>query len=170
MNSTPAVLALGANLGDPMAALKGAIAALSQHPKIVITSVSSIYQTDPVGGPEQGAYLNAVLLAQTTLTAHALLDAVHEIENTWFRTREVRWGPRTLDIDVITFGELIATDEVLTLPHPRAQEREFVLVPWLEIDPAAMLPGVGPVRELPAAKSFEGVRLIQALPFAELQP
>ncbi|MSO27319.1 MAG: 2-amino-4-hydroxy-6-hydroxymethyldihydropteridine diphosphokinase [Candidatus Nanopelagicales bacterium] len=170
MTSTPAVLALGANLGDPMAALKGAIEALGQHPEIEIKSVSSIYQTDPVGGPEQPVYLNAVLLAQTTMTAHELLGVAHEIENSSHRTREVRWGPRTLDIDLITFGELIVTDEVLTVPHPRAQDREFVLVPWLEINPAAVLPGIGPIAGLAAARPTGAVRLTSALPFIELNP
>ncbi|MDA3022876.1 MAG: 2-amino-4-hydroxy-6-hydroxymethyldihydropteridine diphosphokinase [Actinomycetota bacterium] len=162
MTSTPTVLALGANLGDPLAALRGAITALDQQPVITIESVSSFYQTDPVGGPDQPVYLNAVVLAETTLTAHELLAVAHEIENSWQRTREVRWGARTLDIDIITYGDLVLLDEVLTLPHPRAGEREFVLVPWLEIDPNAVLPGIGPVRELAAAVATGAVRQVAA--------
>ncbi|GDX31099.1 2-amino-4-hydroxy-6-hydroxymethyldihydropteridine diphosphokinase [Actinomycetes bacterium] len=170
MTSTPTVLALGANLGDPMAALQGAVKALSQHPAIEITSVSSAYQTDPVGGPEQPVYLNAVVLAKTTLTAHELLAVAHEIENSWHRTREVHWGARTLDIDIITYGDLVSLDEILTLPHPRAGGREFVLVPWLEIDPSAELPGIGPVAGLVAARPTGSVRRTSVLPFQGLNP
>ncbi len=170
MTSTQTVLALGANLGDRLAALRGAITALGLQPGITIESVSSFYQTDPVGGPEQPVYLNAVVLARTTLTAAELLAVAHEIEDSWHRTREVRWGARTLDIDIITYGDLVSLDEILTLPHPRAGEREFVLVPWLEVDPNAVLPGIGPVRELAAAVATGAVRLLEARPFIELNP
>ncbi len=160
MNTTTAVLSLGANLGDRWAALQGAIYELGHDPSIEINAISSLYETDPVGGPEQPVYFNAILSLDTSLSAHQLLAAAREIENSWHRTREVRWGARTLDIDLITYGALIYSDEILTVPHPGAHEREFVLVPWLEIDPDAELPGRGSVAGLTASNSSGAVRKI----------
>jgi 2-amino-4-hydroxy-6-hydroxymethyldihydropteridine diphosphokinase len=170
MTVTTAVLALGANLGDRWAALQGAIYELDQDPAIDINSISSLYETDPVGGPEQPVYFNAILSLDTSLSAHDLLSAAHEIENSWHRTREVRWDARTLDIDLITYGALIYSDDILTVPHPRAHEREFVLVPWLEIDPDAELPGRGPVAGLTASNSSGAVRKIKQQLIINLSP
>ena len=146
-SSHAAVIALGANLGDPIAALRGAAAALTGA-GITITSASSLYETDPVGGPEQPRYVNAVVVGVTGLAPLDLLDALQDIEQSWGRTREIRWGPRTLDLDLISYDDVVMDTERLTLPHPRAAERAFVLVPWAEADPAAHLVGHGSVSAL----------------------
>jgi len=140
-----AVIALGANLGDARAALVGAVEGLRGQPGVEVLAESSVYRTAPIGGVEQPDYLNSVVLVESSLSPRELLDQMHEIENAWHRTREVRWGPRTLDLDLIEFEGVTSADPNLTLPHPRAHERAFVLVPWLEADPAAELTGFGPV-------------------------
>ena len=150
---TRVVLALGANLGDRLGTLQSAVDALARTPGVDVTAVSGVVETLPVGGPEQPEYLNAVLLADTALDPLDLLTACQQVEAAHHRTRQVRWGPRTLDIDIITFGDLVADGERLTLPHPRAAGRAFVLVPWAQVDPNAVLPGPdgGPVGTLAAA-------------------
>ena len=152
-----AVIALGANLGDARAALAGAVQALRGQPGVEVLVESSVYCTAPVGGVEQPDYLNSVVLVESSLSPRELLDQMHEIENAWQRTREVRWGPRTLDLDLIEFEGVVSTDPNLTLPHPRAHERAFVLVPWLEADPAAELTGFGPVAGLVPALGEQGI-------------
>ena len=142
------VIALGSNLGDRLAHLQAAVDALAAVPGLSVTAVSPVYRTDPVGGPDQPDYLNAVLLAGTTLPPARVLAAAHAAEAARQRTREVRWGPRTLDVDIISYGTVVSDDPELTLPHPRAHERAFVLVPWHDVDPAAELPGHGPVADL----------------------
>jgi 2-amino-4-hydroxy-6-hydroxymethyldihydropteridine diphosphokinase len=123
-----------------------------------VLAISPVYQTAPVGGPVQPDYLNAVLIAATGLGPHELLAATHAIEQTGGRVRAERFGPRTLDIDIISYGAEVSTDPVLTLPHPRAHERAFVLAPWHDIDPEASLPGYGAVRDLLAGLDQGGVR------------
>jgi dihydroneopterin aldolase/2-amino-4-hydroxy-6-hydroxymethyldihydropteridine diphosphokinase len=135
-----AVLALGTNLGDRQAALLGALHDLEQLKDVQIEAVSPVVETDPVGGPVQPDYLNAVVLVRTSLTPRELLTAAQQIEFGHGRERTIRWGPRTLDIDLIRYGELLSADPVLELPHPRAAQRAFVLIPWLDADPAAWLP------------------------------
>jgi len=135
------VLALGSNLGDRFATLRGALDALFEKPELTFVAVSPVYETDPVGGPEQGAYLNAVVIAESALEPRALLDRAHSVENTFGRVRLERWGARTLDVDLITVGDVVMDDPDLTLPHPRAHERAFVLVPWVRADPGAVLSG-----------------------------
>ena len=141
-------LSLGSNLGDRLDHLSKAVTALANQPKIRVLKVSSVYQTKPVGGPEQDDYLNAVVKIQTELSPLELLGITQSIENNQGRVREVRWGPRTLDIDVLTYDDLISTDEKLTLPHPRISERAFVLVPFFEVEPAATISGLGKVADL----------------------
>ena len=152
----PAILALGANLGDPAAALQGAVDALAGSEGIRVITASSVYLTDPVGGPEQGVYSNAVVRIETDLTPEQLLARVQVIELEFGRVRDVRWGPRTLDIDVIDVDGQVSDDPVLTLPHPRAHERGFVIVPWREIEPDATLVGHGRISDLPVGRT--GVR------------
>ena len=123
------VLALGSNVGDSGAILQGAVDDLAAVPGLELTAVSRVYETDAIGGPEQPAYLNAVVIGQMTLDPGDLLDAVHRVEGAWHRTREVRWGPRTLDVDVLAVGDLVLHDPDLVIPHPWAHERGFVLVP-----------------------------------------
>jgi dihydroneopterin aldolase/2-amino-4-hydroxy-6-hydroxymethyldihydropteridine diphosphokinase len=154
----PVVLALGSNLGDRRQELQRAVDALAATPGLRLTAVSPVYETDPVGGPDQPDYLNAVVLAVAALPATDLLRRAHAIEAAARRTREVRWGPRTLDVDIIAYGDELSADPVLTLPHPRARERAFVLAPWLDADPGAELPGQGPVAGLLARLPEGGLR------------
>jgi 2-amino-4-hydroxy-6-hydroxymethyldihydropteridine diphosphokinase len=142
------VLALGSNLGDRLGHLQAGIDDLLAGPGLTATAVSGVYQTTPVGGPPQPDYLNAVLLAASSLPARTILDLCLATERASGRVRTVTWGPRTLDIDVIACGAEMSDDPELTLPHPRAHERVFVLVPWLQADPDASLPGYGPVADL----------------------
>ncbi|MFI6425701.1 2-amino-4-hydroxy-6-hydroxymethyldihydropteridine diphosphokinase [Promicromonospora sp. NPDC050880] len=156
------VIAIGANLGDPQATMRSAVAELDRMPGLQITDVSPLARTAAVGGPEdQPDYLNAVLLARTTLPARALLHACLEIENLHGRTRDERWGARTLDVDLITYGTLTDSADDIEVPHPRAHERAFVLEPWSQIAPDAVLPGLGggPVAQLAAtAPDRTGIR------------
>jgi len=155
---TAVVLALGSNLGDSRDILQGAVDAIAGLPGIRVTAVSPAYETVPVGGPAQPDYLNAVVLADAAGPARELLGRLHEIEAAFDRVRVVRWGPRTLDIDIIDFGGERSDDPELTLPHPRAHERAFVLGPWGDVDPDAALPGHGPVAELLAKADRSGLR------------
>jgi 2-amino-4-hydroxy-6-hydroxymethyldihydropteridine diphosphokinase len=141
-----AVIALGSNLGNRELNIDSAIAELAKI--IEITHLSTNHETDPVGGPEQPKYLNAVLIAETQLDPHELLISMLEIENKLGRKREIHWGPRTIDLDLIVVGDEVVVSDVLVLPHPRAHERKFVLEPWLEIDPTAQIPGIGLVESI----------------------
>jgi 2-amino-4-hydroxy-6-hydroxymethyldihydropteridine diphosphokinase len=154
---TRAVLALGANLGDRMAALQRAVDVLAAAPSVTVVAVSPVYETAPVG-PPQPDYLNAVVVVDTSLGGRELLDLAHLIEAELGRERQERFGPRTLDVDVLDFGEQRSDDPVLTLPHPRAHERAFVLAPWSDVDPDAEVPGRGKVGELVDRVGLEGVR------------
>ena len=143
------VIALGSNIGDSNSYLHHAVDELAKN--IEIEAVSSFYKTTPVGGPDQGDYLNAVLIAQTEIDPLDLLVIMQEIELMSGRVRDIHWGPRTLDLDLISYGEMVIAEPHLTLPHPRAFERNFVLEPWFEIDPTATLVGHGQIAELLAA-------------------
>lgn len=140
---TEAYLNLGANLGDPAKTLDQAVAALDRHPRITVLKRSSLYRTAPWGGVEQADFLNLGLIVGTSLPAQQLLAVAQGVEVACGRTRELRWGPRTLDIDLIRYGteqgELVLDTETLTLPHPRAHERAFVLAPWAELDEGAKI-------------------------------
>lgn len=135
------VLALGSNLGDRFDTLQGAVDSLFDSPELEFVAVSPVYETDPVGGPEQGPYLNAVVIARSDLEPHVLLDRAQSVENAFGRVRRERWGARTLDVDLIAVGDVACDDSELTLPHPRAHERAFVLMPWVRADPEAVLSG-----------------------------
>ena len=141
-----AVIALGSNLGNRELYIDSAVAELAKV--IEITHLSTNHETDPVGGPEQPKYLNAIAIAETELDPRELLIIMLEIENRLGREREVHWGPRTIDLDLIVFGDEVIDSEVLVFPHPRAQERKFVLEPWLEIDPDAYIPGIGEIESI----------------------
>jgi len=153
------LLALGSNLGDRLASLQRGIDLLCS-PGLSCIAVSGVYETAPVGGPPQGAYLNAVLLTASAEPGAEILERCQAAEEALGRVREQRWGPRTLDVDVLTLGDEVSDDPVLTLPHPRAHERAFVLVPWLEVDPCGVLPGRGTIAELVAAADVRGVRRV----------
>ena len=153
------VLALGSNLGDRLANLQAAVDALGAGPGLDDVAVSPVYETAPVGGPPQPDYLNAVLVAVTSLPPRAVLDRARAAEAALGRVRGPRWGPRTLDVDVIAYGNEISSDPELTLPHPRAHERAFVLAPWHDVEPDAVLPGRGRIADLLAAADTTGIRL-----------
>jgi 2-amino-4-hydroxy-6-hydroxymethyldihydropteridine diphosphokinase len=153
------VLALGSNLGDRLANLQGGVDSLCTGPGLTDIAVSSVYETAPVGGPVQPDYLNAVLVATTALPPRAVLARGQAAETNMRRARGQRWGPRTLDVDVIVYGNEVSDDPELTLPHPRAHERAFVLAPWHDVDPGAVIPGQGPIADLLAAVGTAGVRL-----------
>jgi 2-amino-4-hydroxy-6-hydroxymethyldihydropteridine diphosphokinase len=145
-----AVLAIGSNLGERLSSLQGAIAALADTPDVWITAISPVYETTPIDCPPDSAnFLNAVILVDTTLSSARVMDRALAIEDAFDRDRtEGRNSPRTLDVDVITIGDRISSDEFITLPHPRAAERAFVLRPWYDLEPDAELPGVGLVADL----------------------
>ncbi|NBU56911.1 MAG: 2-amino-4-hydroxy-6-hydroxymethyldihydropteridine diphosphokinase [Actinobacteria bacterium] len=141
-----AVIALGANIGNPQEQLDLALVMLREATEVM--AVSSFYRTKPVGGPEQPDYINAVCLAESELPATDLLSLLHGIEKTLGRERKEVNGPRTIDLDLIQYGALLSKAEELALPHPRAHERRFVLEPWHEIEPEAVLLTHGKISEL----------------------
>jgi 2-amino-4-hydroxy-6-hydroxymethyldihydropteridine diphosphokinase len=141
-----AVIALGANIGNPQEQMDIAIALLQEA--LDVKAISSIYTTAPVGGPEQPDYLNAVCIAESELPATDLLALLHGIEKALGRERIEHWGPRTMDLDLIQYGSILSSADELMLPHPRAYERRFVLEPWHEIEPDAILLTHGKISEL----------------------
>ncbi len=153
------VYCLGSNLGDRLNNLQGAVDALRDTPDVIVVDVSSVYETAPVGGPEDSPdFLNLVVVAETTLEPRTLLERALAIEDAFGRERsDEKWAPRTLDVDLIMVGNTSSDTEDLRLPHPLAAERAFVLVPWLEIDAKGELPGVGKVADLADQVSDEGV-------------
>lgn len=164
-----AVLALGGNLGDRLESLQSALDALSDAPGIQPLGVSPVYETAPFGGvpgepgsrdlSEQPRYLNAVALVGTELTPHQLLVRTRAIEAALHRVRGERWAARTIDVDIIVYDDLQFSDDDLTVPHARAHERAFVLRPWHDIEPDAVIPGHGPI-----------ARLLDGLSAHEVQP
>jgi 2-amino-4-hydroxy-6-hydroxymethyldihydropteridine diphosphokinase len=155
------VIAMGSNLGDRLDYLQGGLDGLFDTPRITFLAVSPVYQTAPVGGPEQPDYLNAVVIAETTMPARAVLERCLSLEDAYGRVRDERWGPRTLDLDLIIYGDEVSNSPGLTLPHPHAHERAFVLAPWHDADPQAQLPGHGPVADLLAALGTAGVARVE---------
>lgn len=153
-----AVLSIGSNLGDRRANLQGAVDSLADTPDVWLTHVSPVYETSPVDCPEGSRdYLNAVVLVDTTLSAPTLLDRALAIEAAYGRSRSERNAPRTLDVDVIVVGDRRANEENLTLPHPRAAERAFVLAPWHDVEPDAVIPDYGSVAQLLEKAAGQGV-------------
>ena len=160
-SKTIATLSLGGNLGDVRATLQSAVETLGSLGGVVVTAVSSVYETDPWGPIAQPDFLNVVVIVEVaaSIDTQGFLDALLSIEDAHGRVREVRWGPRTLDIDIVAFGEIVSDDPRLMLPHPRAAERAFVLVPWMELAPEADLPGYGRVSDLARDLDCTAVRL-----------
>jgi 2-amino-4-hydroxy-6-hydroxymethyldihydropteridine diphosphokinase len=152
------VFALGSNQGDRLAMLQGALDALAATPGLRLVAVSPVYETEPVGGPEQDDYLNAVVICEGSQRPRDLLARAQQIEEAAGRVRDVRWGPRTLDVDLVAVDGVTVDEPDLTVPHPRARERGFVLVPWRDVDPTAELPDAGPVADLLAGLDTAGVR------------
>ncbi|MGW7658173.1 2-amino-4-hydroxy-6-hydroxymethyldihydropteridine diphosphokinase [Streptomyces asiaticus] len=160
-NPKRAVISLGSNLGNRLEILQGAIDALEDTPGLRVKAVSPVYETDPWGVEPgtQATYFNAVVLIKTTLPPSSLLERGHAIEEAFERVRDERWGPRTIDVDIVAYQDVVSDDPQLTLPHPRAHERAFVLVPWNDVDPQAEVPGRGTVAGLLAAVGQDGVRV-----------
>ncbi len=166
-----AILALGSNLGERNDTLSTAVADLVDPPEVRLLGVSPVVQTKAVGGPEgQPDFLNMVMAVETTLTPLELLKHCHDVEQKHHRVREVRWGPRTLDVDIIVFGDLASEDPILTIPHPRAAERAFVLYPWSLLEPHAQLEGrsvaelAAVAADMPDIRRFDGFGDVAGVP------
>ena len=152
------VLAIGSNLGERLNNLQGALNSLADTPEVWVTAVSPVYETAPVDAPEGSKdFLNAVILADTTLSARTLLERCLAVEDAYGRERGERNAPRTLDVDLIVVGDRRSNVEDLVLPHPKAHERSFVLAPWHDVEPDADLPDMGPVSELLAKTGVDGI-------------
>ncbi|MET4677616.1 2-amino-4-hydroxy-6-hydroxymethyldihydropteridine diphosphokinase [Luteibacter sp. ME-Dv--P-043b] len=159
--SATAFIGLGGNLGDVCTRLHAAIAALDASPGLRVTGRSRLFSTPPWGQLDQPDFVNAAIAVSTTLTPHALLDTLLSVEQAFGRVREgERWGPRTLDLDLLAFGDATIADDRLTVPHPRMTERAFVLLPLADIAPAAVLPGLGCVSHLLKAVDTTGCRAL----------
>ncbi|MFJ3496041.1 2-amino-4-hydroxy-6-hydroxymethyldihydropteridine diphosphokinase [Streptomyces sp. NPDC086091] len=149
-NPRRAVLSLGSNLGNRLETLQGAVDALEDTPGVRVKAVSPVYETEPWGVEpgSQPSYFNAVVVLKTTLPPSSLLERAHAVEEAFHRTRDERWGARTLDVDIVAYADVVSDDPHLTLPHPRAHERAFVLAPWHDVEPGAQVPGRGAVADL----------------------
>lgn len=156
------LLGIGANLGDRESALQSVVDAMPGRFSAI--RASHVYSTPPWGVTDQPVFLNAVIAAETTMTPLQVLDFAHECETAAHRVREAHWGPRTLDVDVIAYDDLVLDTPLLTLPHPRAHERAFVLVGLLELEPAFEFPQHGPARALLERADGSGI-----LPVSELR-
>ncbi len=144
-----AYIGVGANLGDREATMRAALAALDASPGVRVVAVSSFVETEPVGYLDQPRFLNAAAAVETDLDARGLLDALLAVERELGRTRDgPRYGPRTIDLDLLLFGDERLDEPGLTVPHPRLHERQFVLDPLAELDPDLAVPGVGPLESL----------------------
>lgn len=152
-----ATISLGSNLGDRFQYLQNALDALNAVTGTQVHSVSPVFETDPVGGPEQGQYLNAVAVVKTILSPEQFLAATQKIELEQNRERKEHWGPRTLDIDLLAMDTEVRSTSELELPHPRAHERAFVLLPWSLLDPDFVIPGKASVAELLKGVDVKGV-------------
>ena len=149
------VIAVGANLGDAEQVVTQTLSTIAERLEGELEARSSLFRTAPVGGPEQPEFVNAVAIVHSVLQPRDVLGRLQVMEEEAGRVRDVRWGPRTLDLDLIVADDVVSEDPDLVIPHPRAHERAFVLVPWLEIDPHAEIPGRGSVKSL-VELGFEG--------------
>ena len=153
-----ATISLGSNLGDRFAYLQNALDAINEMTGTQVHSVSPVFESDPVGGPEQGQYLNAVAVVKTVLSPAQFLAATQAIELAQNRERNEHWGPRTLDIDLLAMDTEVRSTPELELPHPRAHERAFVLLPWSLLDPDFVIPGKASVAQLLETIEVTGIR------------
>lgn len=160
---TRAAIGLGANLGDAAATLREAIAALARLPATELLRTSRLYRTPAWGRTEQPDFINAVALVETALPPRELLDALLVVERSFGRVRldGERWGPRTLDLDLLLYGDQVIDEPGLRVPHPHLHERAFALLPLAEIAPDAVIPGIGAVAAIAAGMAADG---IEALP------
>lgn len=162
MSPTPVIsyIGLGANLGAPVASLVSALQALRALPQSRLLAYSPLYGSAPVGPAGQPDYVNAAAALQTTLPPHALLEQLQAIENTHGRVRAERWGPRTLDLDLLLYGRDEITTSSLIVPHPELKNRNFVVIPLLALDAGLQAPGLGRLTTLPAAHDQQGLHLL----------
>jgi 2-amino-4-hydroxy-6-hydroxymethyldihydropteridine diphosphokinase len=158
-----ATIALGSNQGDRLEYLESALKAISQLPEISLLRKSKVYQTVAEGGATEQPFLNAVIEVETSVKPLKLLRQMQRIETDNHRIRNKRWGDRTLDIDLIAIDDLVIESEDLKIPHPLAHERSFVLIPWLEVNPEAVLPNKGPINVIIKEKNFNALEV-----FAEI--
>jgi 2-amino-4-hydroxy-6-hydroxymethyldihydropteridine diphosphokinase len=162
-SATLCYIALGSNLGDPVRQARTAIALLSGMPELSLQAVSSLYRSAPMGPQDQPDYINAVIALETSLTPLALLDLLQKIELEHGRERkDERWGPRTLDLDILLYGQEIINNPRLTVPHYGMKLREFVIYPLLEIAPQLMLPCGSSLLSLAAQCDRNGLEIYQA--------
>ena len=160
-----AFIGLGSNLGrtdkgvfkNPQMQLQTALDLIAQHPKIQLLKISSLYRTKAVGPGEQPDYINAAAMLETSLSAYELLDFLQHIEHQQGRERTIRWGARTIDLDILLYGELMENTQQLCIPHPRLHERAFVLAPLADLDPDLVIPNRKNVGQLLANCSMQGI-------------
>jgi 2-amino-4-hydroxy-6-hydroxymethyldihydropteridine diphosphokinase len=145
---TTAFLGLGSNMGNRLANLQEAVDHLDAQPGIAVVRSSRVYETDPVGGPPQPDFLNAVIEVETSLAPRELLEACRAVEQALHRVRTVRWGPRSIDVDILAYDRRTVDEPDLQIPHPRMHERAFVLLPLLELDSDPQLPAGATVASL----------------------
>lgn len=148
MVEVDAYIGLGSNLNDPQTRINTALRQLADLERCRLIKTSSLYRSPPMGPADQPDYVNAAALLRTTLGAEALLDALQAIEQQHARVRDRHWGPRTLDLDLLLYGQVVIDSARLTVPHPGIADRSFVLYPLAEIDPALVIPGRGAVQAL----------------------
>lgn len=159
-----ACIALGANIGEPLRQIEAGFNALAALPGTRLTARSSLYRSAPVGYADQPDFINAVALIDTTLEPHALLEALLAIERVNGRVREFPNAPRTLDLDIVLYGDAVIHDPGLTIPHARMLERAFVMLPLAEIAPDMPVPGLGRVSELAARVDAGSIAQLQRMP------
>lgn len=159
-----ACIALGANIGEPLRQIDAGFQALAALPGTRLAARSSLYRSAPVGYADQPDFINAVAIIETTLEPHALLEALLAIERVNGRVREFPNAPRTLDLDIVLYGDRVVHDPGLTIPHARMLERAFVMVPLAEVAPDLQVPGHGTVRELAARVDADGLAQLQRMP------
>lgn len=152
-------LSVGSNLGNRFEFLQSAVDQLEKNSQVSNLKVSSVYETKPFGGPEQDDFLNAVIEIETQLSPNELLEFTQTIEKSANRIREVHWGPRTLDVDILDYEGTTLDSQDLILPHPRISQRAFVLIPWSELSPNTNVSGVGVISDLVKAISTQDVKL-----------
>lgn len=151
-------LSLGSNMGDRFEMLRQAVSQLADHPAITVTRISSLYETDPVGFTDQEPFLNMVVQLETKLDAFGLLDVCQEVEQSLNRERLIRWGPRTIDLDILLYNQEDVETERLIVPHPRMYERAFVVVPLLEVSPNLEVPDVLEMSGVRLWKSYDSMK------------
>jgi 2-amino-4-hydroxy-6-hydroxymethyldihydropteridine diphosphokinase len=150
-------IGIGSNLGDPVGQVRDSFDALDAIPGTTLRQTSGLYRTAPMGPQDQPDYINAVAKLETRLAPNALLDAMQAIERSAGRARTIKWGPRVLDLDLLTYGDQCLDEAGLQVPHPGIRDRNFVLLPLLSVAPDLEIPGLGSVRQLAAATGDEGI-------------